>query len=255
MCLITFAYRVHKKFPLILLGNRDEFYQRPTRSAQLWEQEGYPSILAGKDLEAGGTWMGINKDGRWAALTNYRDLTAFKDNAPSRGDLVLNFLKGNNNPQQYLENLCSNNINYNGFNLLVGDDSHLFYYSNQLAQIWEVEPGIHGLSNAFLDTPWPKVSSTKQQLKNAVLKNTISPKNLFSIMGDTAKVSVENLPNTELSLEKEQLLSAIFIASKDYGTRCTSLILKEKNKRIKFFEQNFGEDGSSIDTIKSFVFI
>ncbi|MDZ7806331.1 MAG: NRDE family protein [Gracilimonas sp.] len=145
MCLITFAYKKHPKYELILAGNRDEFYGRPTRSAQFWTDEGHPDILAGKDLEAGGTWLGIHKDGRWGALTNYRDPTIIKEDPPSRGELVMNYLTSDSSAIEYLQDLSTSAQDYNGFNLLLWDSGHFYHFSNQSKRMSTIEPGIHGL--------------------------------------------------------------------------------------------------------------
>lgn len=165
MCLITFSYKNHPFYKLIVAANRDEFYQRPTRAAQFWTDEQLPDILAGKDLKANGTWMGVSKTGRWGALTNYRDPSNINENAPSRGDLVLDYLKSDSNERAYLKEIKDNGKKYNGFNLLIGGKDSLYHFSNETNSIKEIEPGIHGVSNALLDTNWPKLDHAKKNWK------------------------------------------------------------------------------------------
>lgn len=162
MCLILFAYDYHPRYKLVVTANRDEFYQRPALPAAFWEDN--PEILAGRDLQEGGTWMGVTTKGRFAALTNYREPSSFKKVAPSRGRLVQNYLSTNLTPAAYLETLNDGGTAYNGFNLLLGDHNSLYYYSNREKLVREVEPGIHALSNSLLDVPWPKTTKGVNEL-------------------------------------------------------------------------------------------
>jgi uncharacterized protein with NRDE domain len=164
MCLILFAYRVHPRYQLVMAGNRDEFYERPTAPMAFWNDA--PEVLAGRDLQAGGAWLGVTRSGRFAAITNYRDPTHGRVDAPSRGDLVSNYLTSQAGPQEYLEQLAPYGNNYNGFNLLVGDSQNLFYYSNYHgAEPKQLQPGYYGLSNHLLNTPWPKVEKGQRRLQ------------------------------------------------------------------------------------------
>ncbi len=239
MCLITFAFKKHPDFPLILVTNRDEFYGRKTRAAKEWTEEGYPNIIAGKDLRAGGTWMGINKNGRWAALTNYRDIDNHKENAPSRGDLVLDFLKTNQPAPEYLKKIEKIGDTFNGFNLLLGQDENIYYYSNYGDGITEVDAGFHGLSNALLNTPWEKTVNATNDLKKLVDKNDIETKALFNIMMNDTKAGEHELPKTGLPLKMEKAVSSIFINTPDYGTRCTTILLKDNNGHYTYIERRF----------------
>jgi uncharacterized protein with NRDE domain len=162
MCLILFAYQRHPRYRLILAANRDEFYARPTAPLGFWAD--HPQVLAGRDLEQKGTWLGVTRGGRLAAITNYRDPQAIKPNAPSRGHLVSDFLKGSIPPLDYLQDISASAARYSGFNLLVGDPSGLFYFSNHGAVMCRLAPGLYGLSNGLLDIPWPKVDQGKQAL-------------------------------------------------------------------------------------------
>lgn len=247
MCLIAFAYKVHPDYPLILIANRDEFYKRPARRAQYWVDEGHPDILAGKDLTAGGTWLGIHANGKWAALTNHRDLSRIKDNPPSRGDLVLNYLKGDSDAKQYLAQIEKTANQYNGFNLLAGDKASVFHFSNEAEGITELEPGIHGLSNALLNTPWPKLEKAKSDLGRVVDNNAIHPDYLFAILADEKKANPAELPQTGLSPEMEQAVSSIFIKTDGYGTRCSTLLLIDKKGTFEFTERRYIPGTSTVE--------
>lgn len=235
MCLIAFAYKFHSDYPLVLAANRDEFYERPTAPLAFWED--HPTLLAGRDLQQQGTWMGITTDGRIAAITNYRDPHNIKSGAPSRGRLVSDFLRGDMPPNRYLESIAATAAQYNGFNLIVGDSDGLFYLSNYAEAIQEIEPGIHGLSNHLLDTPWPKVDRCKQRLQN-VLKSgdVITENSIWDIMKDPRPAPESRLPDTGVDIAWERALSPIFIASPGYGTRSSSLITINRDGRITFTE-------------------
>ena len=241
MCLLLFAYQSHPDYRLILAANRDEFYDRPTRPAAFWDDA--PEILAGQDLKAGGTWMGITKTGRFAAITNYREAALTKENAPSRGDLVKNFLMSDSRPRDYLKTVQEKGQIYNGFNLIIGDEKDLFYYSNRDGNIRTVEPGIHGLSNHLLNTPWPKVSRGKSKM--SALINSPGPVDmnaLFTILGDTTRPSEGELPDTGVGLDWERILSPMFITSDIYGTRCSTILLWEYTGAVTFIERTFGRE-------------
>jgi len=239
MCLISFAYKIHPRYSLVLLANRDEFYKRPARKAQFWTEEGFPDILAGKDLSAGGTWMGINKNGKWAALTNYRDMNKLKPNPPSRGDLVLNFLKSESTAKKYLENLKEKAPMYDGFNLLTGDNKGVFHFSNVTNKITLIKPGVYGLSNALLNTPWPKLENAKSELALHIKAENLNRDTLFNILTDQQKADESQLPETGLTKEMEKAISSIFISTDDYGTRCSSLLFIDMEGNIDFTERSY----------------
>lgn len=241
MCLITFAYKSHPDYSLILVGNRDEFYHRPTRSAEFWTQEHHPDILAGKDLLGQGTWLGIHQSGKWAALTNYRDLTNIKPSAPSRGSLVMNFLTSNLSVKDYAHLVTKDRHDYNGYNLLMGDFKDILHYSNHSQTITLLSPGIHSLSNELMNSPWTKSEKTKHLLQELILNDQISNESLIHIMQDEVKAELEDLPNTGLSLKMELALSSPFIITPEYGTRCTTIIKINKNGQISFTERSYIE--------------
>ncbi len=243
MCLILFGIETSPEFPLILAANRDEFHTRPTRAMEFWPDR--PDILAGKDLEAGGTWMGISKQGRFAALTNYRDLSNLKSNAPSRGELILRVLEYQGSVPDALKALDTTAAEYNGFNLLageVGKTGQIFCYSNQDRTIINVQPGVHGLSNHLLDTPWPKVANGKSQLKSIIETAPENNEALFNLLTDTSRPEDAQLPNTGIGLEWERTLSPLFIQSPTYGTRSSTLMRVNRAGEIQVVERTFGGD-------------
>ena len=235
MCLILFAYNVHPSYRLILAANRDEFYDRPSASADFWSK--YPQVLAGLDLKEKGTWLGVTREGKFAAITNYRDPASWKDPAPSRGKLVSRFLTGSSDAGKYLKKISPDAEKYNGFNLLLGDADGLFVYSNR-GEAQQLSAGIYGLSNRLLDTPWPKVKRGKKLLK-AVLtqKGGELEEALFTMLADRHVPPDSQLPETGVNREWERILSPMFIASPVYGTRSSTILLIGKNKRIKFVER------------------
>jgi len=199
MCLILFAWNTNPKHHLVVAANRDEFFKRPSAPAGFWPE--YPGLLAGKDLKAGGTWLGITAAGRFTAITNYRDLSNIKADAPSRGELTLDYLTSSSSPRQYLESIAKVADQYNGFNLLVGDLNELFYFSNIEGQIKKLEPGLYGLSNHLLDTDWPKVDRGKQLLNQVVKSDQVSPSDMLAILANDELSPDDMLPNTGIPLD------------------------------------------------------
>ncbi|MDX1618051.1 MAG: NRDE family protein [Balneolaceae bacterium] len=237
MCLIVFSYKQHSRYDLIFAANRDEFYKRPTRAAQFWEE--HPDLLAGKDLKAGGTWMGINRAGEFAALTNYRDPSMVKPDAPSRGHLVRRFLVNDDAPESYLETVDQQADRYEGFNLLTGTLDELAYYSNKPKEIEKVQPGLHGLSNHLLDTPWPKVTRAKQQLSELMEQETLDKEALFDLLKEDTQAPESELPDTGIPKELERAISPIFIKTQQYGTRCSTLMLIDTRGKVTFVERRY----------------
>jgi uncharacterized protein with NRDE domain len=237
MCLILFAYKVHHSYNLVMAANRDEFYERPSAPAEFWEDA--PQVLAGRDLKEGGTWMGVDRQGRFAAITNYRDPAAFKTDATSRGKLVSNYLTGSQNADAYLESISRHLDKYNGFNLICGDSTSLFICSNR-GEKKKLPPGIYGLSNRLLDNAWPKVVKGKKGLTAAMIyKGDELESTLFKILSDKKKAPDNRLPTTGIGIEWERLLSSIFIESPTYGTRSSTVLLIGKNGYIRFVEKVF----------------
>lgn len=237
MCLILLSHKVHGRYPLILAANRDEFYERPSAAVSLWNEA--PGMIAGKDLQRGGTWLGITKTGRLAMLTNYRERPPFGRNAPSRGWLVRDFLCGQDKPKAYLEKIEVEKAEYNGFSLILGDMNHLFYMSNR-GDMLELSPGLYGLSNRLLDTPWPKIKRGKEALGLLLSKSDNPlPREIFRILSDRSKPHDDELPDTGVGLEWERILSSIFITSPSYGTRSSSVIMIDRRKHVMFRERVF----------------
>lgn len=238
MCLVLLAYQHHPKYPLILLSNRDEFYARSTAPAGFWTEN--PDILAGRDLESQGTWLGITKTGRFAVITNYRDPSSIKENAKSRGELIRDFLSSNDGPRGYLEQVKPVRELYNGFNLLIGDTDSCWYYSKVTNLVEEISSGIHGLSNHLLNTPWPKVVKGKKALESCLQnQNDIETERIFELLADCERASIKELPDTGVSAEREHLLSSIFIKSPDYGTRASTILTIDYDNHLCFRERTF----------------
>lgn len=224
MCLIVFAWQVVPGMPLVAAANRDEFYDRPAAPADWWDD--HPQVYAGRDLRGGGTWMGVTRDGRFAAITNIRAPSERRDDAPSRGALVAAYLTGNASPEDYVETISPDAERFNGFNLLVGNRDSLIWYSNRAADDERngkpLAQGIYGLSNASLDSPWPKVVRTKAQFASLLCQG--APEDAyFDMLTDTTRASDCRLPKTGVSLEWERMLSSVCIESPEYGTRSSTV--------------------------------
>lgn len=238
MCLLVIAYKHHSKYPLVVLANRDEYYDRPSAPARFWEEA--PFVLGGKDLRGGGTWLGITTAGKIAAITNYRDPKSVKSEAPSRGILVRDFLMGDKNARQYLAYLLPKASEYNGFNLILGDMRELYWYSNRGQGPQLLGPGLYGLSNHLLDTPWPKVTKAKREVSKLLASDELpSDEAFFELLMDRVQAEDSLLPNTGVGLEWERILSPIFISSPIYGTRSSTLIFVDAKSNVRFIEKTY----------------
>ncbi len=237
MCLIVFAFDCHPRYRLVLAANRDEYYDRPTATAAVWPEN--EDVIAGRDLLSGGTWLGLNMSGRLAALTNYRDPSRHLLKARSRGELVSDFLLGTLSPESYLAEINKKSGLYNGFSLLVGDSLSLWYYSNVEKSPRRVNPGLHGLSNHLLDTPWPKVERAKESLAAVLAESYIEPARLFDLLADKTPAPDEKLPQTGVGLTWERILSPVFVRSPAYGTRSSTVLLIDRAGRASFTERTF----------------
>lgn len=238
MCLINFQFQEHPNYKLIVAANRDEFYNRPTAPAHFWEDK--PTILAGRDLLQMGTWLGITKQGRFAALTNYRDPAHMTNDKTSRGEIISNYLIGDVSPKDYLTSLNVKKEDYNGFNLIIGTPDHLLYYNNIEGDVVDIHTGTHGLSNHFLNTPWPKVTNGKKMLHNYVMKQeVVQPNELFDILSNVETAEDSHLPNTGIDIELERQLSPLFIKTAEYGTRCSTVLLVDKDNNVTFVERTY----------------
>jgi uncharacterized protein with NRDE domain len=280
MCLLVFAWNHHPHYRLIFAGNRDEFHERPTAPMRWWApDEGrgdtpgegyndgdaspYRELLAGRDLQAGGTWLGLSRDGRFGVVTNYRDLQAPLPGAPSRGALITRYLAGEFAAKDFVAGLAVEATRYAGFNLLLADSHSMAYASNRAPQFARtLPPGVYGLSNHLLDTPWPKLERTRARFKQLIAGSRPSSEQLFEILTDRVpaeddhSLSIEEAGTTGgtgtaddegggagLSREWQRLLSAPFIVNERYGTRSSSVVLIDARGRIQAWERRFDRDG------------
>lgn len=245
MCLITIAWRTLPEAPLVFIGNRDEFHQRPSAGAHWWEES--PGILAGRDLQAGGTWLGLSRQGRFAVVTNFRE-GGSEPARRSRGELVTRFLEGMDIDEHW-NSLHEQADDYAGFNLIFYDGDSLGYFSNRGMHRRSLEPGLYALSNHFLDTPWPKVTRLKQALTEQ-LQMRWDDDAMLELLHHREPAPDEDLPDTGIGKEWERMLSPAFIVSEEYGTRCTSLIRQDRHGEFSFTERSFGPDGLPTATNK-----
>lgn len=241
MCLIAFAWEAHPSLRLVVAANRDEAYARPTLPAGWWADA--PDVLAGRDLREGGTWMGVTRAGRFAAVTNVRDPGfAQKADAPSRGALVADFLRGTADAEAYAHALAARAADYNGFNLLVGDRGGLFYLSNRAPGVRRLEPGVYGLSNHLLDTPWPKVVRARHAMADALAAADASgdgwDSGLWEMLGDRVVAADDDLPDTGVGAAFERLLSPPFIRSDAYGTRASTVLTIARDGEVRLAERS-----------------
>jgi len=245
MCLIVFAWRPGHALPLIVAANRDEFYARPTQALTAWEDA--PGVHAGRDLEAGGTWLGVGPQGRFAALTNIRD-PGQPLGPRSRGELVAGYLQGELGVEAYLDQVASRSKQYSGFNLLVGDERQLGYLHAREAAPRLLAPGVYGLSNAGLDTPWPKLVKARHGLER--LLDAAEPQQLLTLLADAEPASDGELPETGVGLATEKLLSSVFIASQNYGTRASTVLIVDDQGIRRLIERSFGPFGGHLGEVE-----
>lgn len=241
MCLVLLVWRMHPQYPLVVAANRDEFHARPASPAGWWPD--HPQILAGRDEQAGGTWLGLTRTGRFAALTNYRDPQQRRAAAPSRGALVAHLLSTAGSVAEGLAHLRDVGDDYNAFNMIFSDGERLGIYESTRQQGRELGPGIYGLSNHLLDTPWPKVQDSKSRLQ-AALSGLTDSAPLLALLRDDRPASDERLPATGISLQWERLLSSAFVKAPDYGTRCSTIIRMERTGGAYFDEWTWDPDGA-----------
>lgn len=246
MCLILLALGVDPGFPLVFAANRDEFFARPTALAGYWPKA--PQVLGGRDLDKGGTWMGVTRGGRWAAVTNFRDGTRPGPGSRSRGELVARFLSGSQPAQAYARETSEAGGEYHGFNLLVADAEGAHYVSNRGGRPLALDPGIYGLSNHLLDTPWPKVERGKRMLEGVLGAGEEElSENLLGVLADRGLAEDRALPQTGVSRDWERALSSVFISAPGYGTRASTVLLIGRDGGAHFRERSFGPDGELID--------
>ncbi|WP_221564947.1 NRDE family protein [Alkalihalobacillus sp. TS-13] len=246
MCILFIAYKKHPEYKIIVAANRDEFYERPTAKAHFWKDE--PTILAGRDLQQMGTWMGVSTKGRFAALTNYRDPHEPKDNKISRGQIIRDYLSSASAPEEFLHTLQEQRSSYQGFNLIIGNMDSLWYYSNIQDETKSMSPGIYGLSNHFIDTPWPKVENGKKDLVRCIEKSdSINKECLFQLLKNSDPANRSELPDTGVGIEWEEKLSPIFIETEHYGTRSSTVFTVDNNGVVDFTERSLIE--GKIETV------
>jgi uncharacterized protein with NRDE domain len=252
MCLILFSFKNHPEYPLILAGNRDEFYGREAQQAHFWNS--IPSMLAGKDLRAGGTWLGVSGKGEFGAVTNYRDLRNPINGDRSRGEIIPGFLAQNGSIEKKLHQVKKNYPKYSGFNLLAGNADQLYYLNNINRQFRKVNPGINGVSNAFLDTSWPKVEKAKVAFRQATKPTSIDRGKILQLLQDSESFPQEILPDTGLDPEMEKAVSPIFIKTENYGTRCSTLLTIDNEGQVHFTEKTYHINGEETEVITEYNF-
>lgn len=237
MCVLFIAYKKHPRYPLIVLANRDEFYDRPTAPASRWTD--HPQVTAGRDLVGDGTWLGVADGGRFAAVTNYRDPSR-PAGSVSRGRLVADFLIGKSDPKTYLDKIATERGNYSGFNLVVGSNEGLYYYSNAADEApGKLDPGLYGLSNHLLNTRWPKVSNGLAAFERLIADDELSKSEAFVLLADETVAADDALPDTGIGIEKERFLSPIFIRTPTYGTRSSTIVISNSEGELEMDERVF----------------
>ncbi len=246
MCIALIAHQAHPVYPLVIAANRDEFHARPTAAAHWWPE----GILAGRDLLGGGTWFGVHRSGRVALLTNYRDAVARDSEARSRGELVVTALLNARPPPRMLADLLGSADNYQGFSLVAGTPDTLYYTSNRNWLVRKVPEGVSGLSNHFLDSPWPKVERAKERLRDALHEPVPDPEVLFALLRDQTQPADHELPDTGIGLDRERFLSSPFIVGPNYGTRSSTLLLLDRLGGGIFVERTFDAQGEATGEVR-----
>lgn len=242
MCLILVAWKTDPDYPLVLAANRDEFHQRPTQALHWWRDK--PTVLAGRDLQAGGTWLGASRSGRIATVTNYREERHKRQGLRSRGEIVTAFLLDKDNPETFSKSI-EGDI-YAGFSLLTVDGDNLCYVSNRGDAATHLSPGIYGLSNASLDTPWPKLRRTRDEFRKVIEAGSTNETSLMRVMSDRQVASVDEVETGSLPFTLARAITAPFIVTPEYGTRCTTVLLQDHSGRISISERRFDSAGSTI---------
>ena len=245
MCLIAFAWNAHPDFRFVVGANRDEWHDRPAAPATWWND--HPQILAGRDMKAGGTWMGVTRGGRFAAVTNFRDPADKKSTARSRGELVTAFLLSDETPEAFLSATKRRAHEYNGFNLVVGDGTSLAYFGSHTGGIEILEPGVYALSNHTLNEPWPKVTIAKSAL-DAILRAEMAEEArllaIYDVLSDGSVAPDLALPDTGVGIERERVLSSALIVTPEYGTRASTILSVANSGSVWFEERTRANDGA-----------
>jgi len=242
MCLVVLAFNAHAEIPLVVAANRDEFHARPTQSADWWSDR--PDVAAGRDLQAGGTWLGVSRDGRFATVTNFRDADSPSRQFRSRGQLVTGFLQSDQSPLDYLRSIRPDD--YAGFNLLLADGMSLAYFSNRGSEPRELTAGIYGLSNATLDVPWEKVERSKARLASLIESGRVNETQLLQLLDDRDKGPVDEVRSHRLPFATAHAITAPFIVTPEYGTRCSTVVRVDRTGLWHFLERRFDASGTSV---------
>jgi uncharacterized protein with NRDE domain len=245
MCLILLAYRCHAGLELAVAANRDEYHDRPALAARFWPEQ--PQLLAGRDLQAGGTWMGCSRAGRFAAVTNFRE-PGVTSGRRSRGELCTDFLLGADAADDFIRRLAPGDQHYGGFNLLLWDGVQLLFYSNQERLPRALGAGIYGISNGYLNTPWPKVANGRRGLAGALARG-FAPSQALTLLGDRTQPPDQQLPDTGVGLDKERLLAPAFICSPDYGTRVSTVFTLRRDGTARWLEKRFDAAGTAVGQV------
>jgi uncharacterized protein with NRDE domain len=253
MCCVLLSFKNHPRYRLVLAGNRDEFYDRPTAPADFWED--YPNVLAGRDLKEGGTWMGVTRTGQVAVLTNFRDPSHKKNDAPSRGHVVSDFLKSREGPLKYIQTLAPKAHLFNDFNLLLGDRNQIYFISNRDGTWRSLPAGIYGLSNHLLDTPWPKVARGRIAFSRMLSQqHEFASDAVFKILADTRQPDDRFLPDTGIGIDWERILAPIFVAGSDYGTRSSVVLLFDYENNAILTERSYTNSDPNVFSERKFEF-
>lgn len=241
MCLILVAHKVDGALPFIIAANRDEFHARPTQKAGWWPDD--KNILGGRDLQAGAAWLAVQRAGRFAAVTNFRDADARSRGKRSRGFLVTEFLRSNAAPLEYVESIIDED--YAGFNLLVTDGDALAYRSNRSSERGELPPGVYGLGNSTLDKPWEKVTRSKEKLRSLVASGSVNETSLLNLLADRHKGPVDEVQADRLPFATAHAITAPFIVLPEYGTRCSTVVTANNDGKWSFLERRFSANGEA----------
>jgi uncharacterized protein with NRDE domain len=245
MCLAVVALHAHPRYHLVVAANRDEFHARAAAPAAWW-REGF---FAGRDLVAGGTWLGIARNGRWSLLTNVREPQRHDPAAPSRGALVPELMTHAEAPHAALAEIAARSAAYNGFNLLAGAGAQAVWASNRAASMRVLDRDVHGLSNALLDVPWPKVARTRAAVEAWAASGRDDFAPLWTALADRRTAPDAELPETGVTREWERLLSSPFIVSEGYGTRCSTILAIDIDGNARFTERSFDPNGEWIGEV------
>lgn len=240
MCVLFIAWKSHPRYRLVLAGNRDEFRARPTAALARWAN--HPEVVGGRDLKAGGSWLAATAGGRFAAVTNFRQVPPVNGNR-SRGALVSDFVCGNEPPSAFITRLPAEAGEYGGTNLFAGDAQGLWHWSNRGEVTRFMAPGLYGLSNGMIEDDWPKMRRGREGLARLVAASTLDEEALFALLADRTPGADHELPNTGVGRDMERALSSIFIAGEDYGTRTSTVLLIGHDGSVRMREKRWGPGG------------